>query len=118
MSSVRLTLDRQWQTDAGPAALLFRVVSARFFSYWLGYVEVPSDSSLYEKEYTEAGIKVRGNLTYSGRLSDMPEYNPQNGWFLGFDTASFRKLETRAFCVYQCEELARQIVETDMESGD
>jgi hypothetical protein len=118
MSSFSLTLDRQWQTDAGPTALLFRVASAGFFSYWLGYVEVPSDSSLYEKEYTEAGIRAGVNLTYSGRLSDKPEYNPHNGWFLGFDTASFRKLETRAFCVYQCEEIARQIVEADMDSGD
>jgi hypothetical protein len=118
MSSFSLILDRQWQTDAGPKALLFRVASAGFFAHWLGYVEVPSDSSLYEKEYTEARVKVRGNLTYSGRLSDKPEHNPQNGWFLGFDTAGFRKPETHAFCVYQCEELARQIVEADMDSGD
>jgi hypothetical protein len=57
-----------------------------------GYVALPSEHPLFEKNYDDIGVNVHGGLTYASHCQGAICHVPQNGepdnvWWLGFDCA-------------------------------
>lgn len=112
---------RDWITDVGLRA----VVHMTPMGHHCGYVAVPPEHPEYGADYDSPAVTVHGGLTYGaahlGVKSDLTV------WWFGYDCAHYGDgyhpnspmarvdstgtFRDEAFCVQECEELARQLAD-------
>lgn len=120
--------EKEWTTEAGLKA----IVIATPMGHRCGYVSVPAEHPLHGKHYDDVDVEVHGGLTYSDERDGL--------WWFGYDCAhwedakdielmddDYKKayikgqlnwpflnegtVRTLAFCVAECESLAKQLGE-------
>lgn len=123
-------IEKDWTTEAGLRA----VIIATPMGHRCGYVGVSKDSPLYGLGYDDVYASVHGGLTYASRNNKYPVESDLY-WF-GFDCAHYddkkdwsimdeshkeiyrtlidlafegSTIKDTAFCVAECESLARQL---------
>ncbi len=107
-------LVKEWTTRAGLAARVYRITDHRgpkryWRSWYTGYVRVPREHDLFEVGYIEALLSLRAgeggqrDLSWSGRFTD------DNGWWFGFDTATYEEDPGLDHVVGECEALAEDL---------
>lgn len=64
------------------------VIVGSYMGHRCGYIAIPKDHELYEKDYDEIDISVHGGLTYSEYSRDnYPVKSDEDVWWIGFDCA-------------------------------
>ena len=77
--------------------------------YANGYIGVPPGHPWFNVEYDSIAVDIHGGLTYSEK--NLPHYDPDGLWWLGFDTAhSGDTLEScpKSYCEAQLASLLKQ----------
>lgn len=113
--------------------------TVNFHGYWNGYVKIPANHQMYNKQYHEcikqpqcetdstpslifSGVPfydcehtpermldVHGGITFTGQLIDN-QFNPDD-WWIGFDTAHYGDEDIpEEYVISETEQLARQLV--------
>jgi len=127
---MKFTVEKDWTTEAGLRA----VVIATPMGHRCGYVGISKGSPLYGLGYDDVDVSVHGGLTYASGYNTYPVESDLY-WF-GFDCAHYddkkdfsimdeshkeiyrtlidlafegSTIKDTAFCVVECESLARQL---------
>lgn len=126
-------IEKDWITDAGLRA----VVLALPLGHRCGYVAVPHEHPAYGKGYDDVDVEAHGGLTYAGGEDEYPAEGSGLWWF-GYDCAHYldapdpalmherhkelyslnlmilsegATVKDTAYCVAECESLAKQLKE-------